>query len=76
MTSAVHELYEKACELSAEDRAALAALLLESLDSTIDDGAEDLWVKEIERRLSDYNGGRIRTIPWRDVRARLHRRDR
>ena len=76
MTSALHELYEKASELSPEDRAALAALLLESLETTADEDAEDAWAREIERRISDYRAGRIRTIPWQEVRARLHRRDR
>ena len=76
MTSDVQDLFEKAAELSPQDRAALAALLLESLESTVDEGVEDAWTGEIERRMADYRAGRIKTIPWQDVRARLHRRDR
>lgn len=76
MTSAVQDLYAKASELSPEDRAALAALLLESLEGAADEGAEDAWAKEIERRMADYRAGRIKTIPWPEVRARLHRCDR
>ena len=76
MTSAVQDLFEKAAELSPDERAALAALLLESLESAPDDGAEDAWAGEIDRRMADYRAGRIKTIPWQEVRARLHRRDR
>lgn len=76
MTSAVQDLYEKAAELSPEERAALAALLLESLEGAPDEGAEDAWASEIDRRMADYRAGRIKTISWQEVRARLHRRDR
>lgn len=76
MNVAVRELYEKAAGLSADDRAALAALLLESLETTVDEGVEEAWASEIERRMAEYRAGRINTIPWREVRARLHRADR
>jgi putative addiction module component (TIGR02574 family) len=76
MTSAVQDLYEKATELSPEERAALAALLLESLEGTPDEGAEEAWAGEIDRRMADYRAGRVKTIAWQEVRARLHRRDR
>ena len=76
MTSAVQDLYQKASALSIEDRAALAVLLLESLEGAADKDVEDAWVEEIERRMTDYRAGRIKTIPWQEVRARLHRPDR
>jgi putative addiction module component (TIGR02574 family) len=76
MTSAVQDLYEKATELSPEERAVLAALLLESLEGEPDQGAEDAWASEIERRMADYRAGYIKTISSQEVRARLHRRDR
>ena len=76
MTSTVQDLYAKAAELSPQDRAELAALLLESLESALEEGTEEAWAEEIERRMADYREGRVQTIPWPEVRARLHRRDR
>lgn len=75
MTRAVHELYEKASELPPEERAELAGLLLEGIEPA-DEGVEEAWAAEIERRMADFRDGKVRTIPWSEVRARLHRTDR
>ena len=75
MARAVEELYQQASRLPTEDRAELAGLLLESIEEP-DEGVEQAWAVEIERRLEDYRAGRVKTIPWSEVRARLHRSDR
>ena len=76
MTRAVEELYEQASHLPAEDRAELAGRLLESIDGPPDEGVEEAWASEIERRMTDYRAGRVKTIPWSEVRAHLHRASR
>jgi putative addiction module component (TIGR02574 family) len=76
MTHAVKELYEQAARLPEDDRAELAGLLLESIEGPADEGVEAAWAVEIERRMADYRAGRVKTIPWSEVRARLHRTDR
>lgn len=76
MTRVVEELYEKASELPPEDRAELAGMLLESIDDAAEEGVAEAWAAEIEKRMADYRAGRVRTIPWSEVRARLHRADR
>ncbi len=76
VSRAVQELYEKASELPAEDRAELAGRLLESIEETADEGVEESWAAEIEHRMAEYRAGRVKTIPWSEVRARLHRTDR
>jgi putative addiction module component (TIGR02574 family) len=73
---AVDELYERASVLAPEDRAELAGLLLESIEEEPDEGVEDAWAAEIERRIADYRAGRVRTIAWSEVRAYLHRPNR
>ena len=75
MNRAVRELYDEASTLPVEDRAELAGLLMETLDES-DPDAEEAWAAEIERRMSDYRAGRVTTISWQDLRARLHRSDR
>ena len=76
MTRAVEELYEQASHLPAEDRAELAGRLLESIEEPADEGVEEAWAAEIERRIADYRAGKVKTIPWAEVRAHLHRADR
>lgn len=76
MSRAVRELYEKASELSPEDRAELAGLLLESLSEKHDPDLEEAWAREIERRMAEYRAGRVKTISWQELRARLHRSNR
>jgi putative addiction module component (TIGR02574 family) len=72
----VEELYERASTLAPEDRAELAGLLLESIEGEPDEGVEEAWAAEIERRMADYREGRVKTIPWSEVRAYLHRPNR
>jgi hypothetical protein len=44
---------KKALQLPQEARAALAGSLLESLDETVDESAEQAWSLEIARRMRD-----------------------
>ncbi|HXH38924.1 MAG TPA: addiction module protein [Thermoanaerobaculia bacterium] len=76
MSRPIQALFEEASELPVQDRAELAGLLLESIDDPPDEGAEDAWALEIERRMAEYRAGRVKTIPWSEVRARLHRTNR
>ncbi len=67
---------EDALKLDVSERAELVAELLASLDAEVDEDAEVAWAAEIERRMSDFRAGNVKTIPWSEVRARLHRNDR
>ena len=79
------KVLEEALELSAEDRALLAAALEASLDDHLDEEAENdatpeeieqAWAEEIERRVDDVLAGRSQGRPAAEaiaeVRARLH----
>jgi hypothetical protein len=48
--------------------------LLESLDQTIDERAEEVWKLEIERRLEQIDGGAVKLVSWHDARQRLRDR--
>lgn len=76
MTRVVDELYEQASQLAVEDRAELAGKLLDSIENASDEGVEEAWAAEIERRMAEYRAGRTKTIPWSELRAHLHRADR
>jgi putative addiction module component (TIGR02574 family) len=74
MSTHVTELFAKASALSDKDRATLAGLLIESLESETDPDVEEAWRFEIERRLAELDSGTVETVPWEVVRAKLLRR--
>ena len=70
--SRVEELVEQVRSLSPDEQEAFRLLL----DS---EGADDFelspaWKAEIKRRLEDIDSGRVKTIPWEEVRDRLRER--
>jgi putative addiction module component (TIGR02574 family) len=68
------ELLRDASLLSEAERAELAGRLLESLHGEPDEDVEAAWSEEIERRIRQIDSGEVKTIPWEDVRAKLHAR--
>jgi putative addiction module component (TIGR02574 family) len=68
------QILEQALELNEEERAELASLLIESLDEPAEVGVEAAWVVEIERRMADLDSGSAKTLPWDEVREKLHGR--
>ena len=65
------DLLEKAMKLPAEARAALAGSLLDSLDESIDDDAEQAWEAEVTKRLTEIREGRVKLVPWSEARRRI-----
>ena len=65
-------LLTEALQLSAEERAALAGELIQSLDVEVDPDAEAAWSAEIRARLDRVEAGKATTIPWSEARRRIH----
>jgi putative addiction module component (TIGR02574 family) len=74
MTALRDKLFQEALELNESERAALAGMLIDSLDSDVEDGAEAAWMAEIERRIVELDSGKVETVPWDVVRDRLRGR--
>ncbi len=74
MTESLSTLFRKASQLDQTDRAALAGLLLESLDPASDASVEAVWAAEVERRVREVDQGLVRTVPWEALRDRLDAR--
>ena len=58
------EILKVALALPTEARAALAGLLLESLDAEVDEDADAAWATEVNRRIAEFDSGASKTIPW------------
>jgi putative addiction module component (TIGR02574 family) len=71
MATTPKDLYERAMNLSDQDRAELVGLLLETLDIEQESGVEAAWLEEIERRVSSLDSGSVESVPWSEVRARV-----
>jgi putative addiction module component (TIGR02574 family) len=71
MKNEVVELFRRASDLPDSDRATLAGLLIESLESEHEKDVESVWLGEIEQRLHELDSGKIKTVPWKQVRAKL-----
>jgi putative addiction module component (TIGR02574 family) len=67
MALSVEQLAEHAMELSAESRARLADILVESLDYEPPTEIEKSWLREANRRLDAYRRGESRTIAGEEV---------
>jgi putative addiction module component (TIGR02574 family) len=69
------EILNEALSLPANERAALAGTLIESLDDdATDEDFVGLWSAEIKRRIDDLDAGRVQRVPWSQVRQRLFER--
>jgi putative addiction module component (TIGR02574 family) len=73
MAASLAELERQAQLLSAEDRARLAELLLESLRGTSLADIEVAWKREIEARVAAYDRGDLQAFPAEDVFAEAKR---
>jgi putative addiction module component (TIGR02574 family) len=74
MKQELKQIFRDVFELPESDRATLAGLLIESLESPPDPDIEEAWAKEAERRWREIESGEVNTIPWEEVRAKLFQR--
>ena len=75
MNARIDLVLEDVLRLSAEERSAVAAALIDSLETEVDDDADQAWSDEIQRRIDDIDTGRVQLIPWSEVRRRMRGAD-
>lgn len=57
-----------------KEKAALARVLIEELDTSVDANVEQLWIDEAQRRHDAYLKGELEAIPGDDVMKRARNR--
>ena len=67
MGSATDSLLEAALRLPEKERARVAKELIASLDEQWEEGVEEAWTVEVERRRLAVAQGRERLVPWEQV---------
>ena len=71
MNARVDHLLEDVLRLPAEERSAVAAALIDSLESTEEAAVSEAWRTELLRRRDDMRAGRVTAQPWASAKARL-----
>ena len=71
MSADQEKLLQEAMRLPPEARAALAAKLIDSLDTEVDPDAENAWASEIAARLREIDSGSARLVPWAEARKSI-----
>ena len=68
------ELLEQALQLPADERLALAAELLDSVEGREDPAWAAAWAAELDRRVNALDSGTAKTIRWGQVKADIEAR--
>ena len=71
MNDRVDHVLEDVLRLPADERSAVAAALIDSLESGEEAAISEAWRAELLKRRDDLRSGRSAAQPWADVRARL-----
>jgi len=62
VTAKAQSVLREALRLPPRVRADIASTLLHSLDEVEDEGVEEAWAQEVERRLADVESGRVKLV--------------
>ena len=68
------DLLERALQLPADERLALANELLDSVEGPEDPEWTAAWAAELDRRAKELDNGTAKAIPWDQVKADIQAR--
>jgi putative addiction module component (TIGR02574 family) len=68
MTPAGANLLAEALRLPEDERGAVAAQLIESLDPIVETDVEAAWGQEIQQRIAELRDGRVKPLTWEEAR--------
>jgi len=68
------EIIEAAMKLPTPRRIALGELLIESAEEEAELEGREAEDAELLRRIADIESGRVKPVPWAEVKARLRKR--
>jgi putative addiction module component (TIGR02574 family) len=71
MAPDAQEILNAALKLNDQEKAALAASLIESLDPDYDEGCDEAWAAEVAKRAQEIDSGQVKTVPWSEAREMI-----
>ena len=69
------EILNRVLEWSPQERGALAARLIESLEPTEDEDVAACWAEEIRRRAAEIDSGEATLLTWEEVQRSMRGND-
>lgn len=72
MNARVDHVLDAVLGLPEEERSAVAAALIDSLEGSVDSSVSDAWKQELLRRRDALRSGTASASPWDQARARLN----
>ncbi|MBX6421612.1 MAG: addiction module protein [Nevskia sp.] len=73
MNATLEKIARDALQLEPAQRAELAELMVESLDSASLAEIQRLWIGQAHRRLAEIQSGKVKTIPGEEVLSEARR---
>jgi len=70
MSTNAQEVLATAQALPTAAQVELIEALIAGLDEADMEPLDEAWIKEIERRSADFDAGRVKPVPWSEVRDR------
>jgi hypothetical protein len=74
MSTQFDDIQRQARSLPPREKAALARVLIEDLDASVDEDAERLWIEEAQSRYAAYLNGELESLPGEEVMKRARER--
>ena len=71
MNARVDHILDEALALPADERSAVVIALLDSLENADTDAVSEAWRAEVKRRRDELHAGKVRAIPWAEVKQRF-----
>ncbi|WP_459554916.1 addiction module protein [Lacunimicrobium album] len=71
MSQTAEEVVSAALHLSEQDRLAVVAQILQSMNPDIANADEELWLNELERRRKAYRNDPSRGISWEELKSEI-----
>ena len=71
MARTLDEIRDDAMQLGVEERGALADSIAESFMTPEELEIQEAWLQEAERRVADYDAGKVKGIPYEEVMRKL-----
>ena len=71
MNANAKQLLESALRLPVDQRAELAARLIQTLDPGVDEDTTVAWAAEIQERVKEIDESQVKTVPWSQARRMI-----
>ena len=74
MTTELKQIIEKSKKLSANERALVAHMMINSLENVIENDVEEAWLQLAEERFQELDSGKIQGVSWDEIEHKIRQK--